>query len=94
LYALDCGKTRMAWVEPCPTVDLGMEWPYPDGPERRGLADQRLLCAACQDVIGVYEPLVHVFGAFASHTSRAADPDVATADGVVYHAACYERLGE
>jgi hypothetical protein len=48
---------------------------------------------ACGDVVGVYEPVVHLFGGFAWGTSRAAEPGVATAGGELYHAACYERLG-
>ena len=49
---------------------------------------QRGSCAACGEVIGVYEPLVHVVGAIAHATSRAADPDLSHRHGLVYHAAC------
>ena len=46
-------------------------------------------CAGCGDVIGVYEPLVHVVGAVARRTSRAADPDLARAErGSCYHLDC------
>jgi hypothetical protein len=51
-------------------------------------------CAACLDVIGVYEPLVHVFAGFAWRTSRAAEPSIATAAGMLYHLECYEKLSE
>jgi len=44
-------------------------------------------------VIGVYEPLVHVFGDFVWRTSRAAEPGVTSAEGELYHADCYERFG-
>lgn len=50
-------------------------------------------CAACQDVIGVYEPLVHVFAGFAWRTSRAAEPGITTAAGMLFHLSCYELRG-
>lgn len=49
-------------------------------------------CVACLDIIGVYEPLVHVLGNLAWRTSVAAEPGVATAGGERYHADCYERI--
>jgi hypothetical protein len=50
----------------------------------------RVLCAECLDVIGVYEPLVHVAEDGTAHrTSRAADPAVKNAPGSFYHAGCY-----
>jgi hypothetical protein len=49
-------------------------------------------CAACDDVIGVYEPLVHTFGAFVRRTSRAVEPGVFASEGECYHLDCYERL--
>lgn len=51
-------------------------------------------CAACGDVIGVYEPLVHLHRGLASHTSRAAEPGISPAVGRCYHLACYEALDE
>jgi len=45
-------------------------------------------------VIGVYEPLVHVLGDLAWHTSRAAEPGVVCAEGELYHAECYQRSGQ
>jgi hypothetical protein len=51
-----------------------------------------LRCAGCDDVIGVYEPLVHVVGGVSRHTSLAAEPAVSFADGDGYHPACFERL--
>ncbi|HTX09209.1 MAG TPA: hypothetical protein VME22_11395 [Solirubrobacteraceae bacterium] len=44
-------------------------------------------------MIGVYEPLVHVFEGLVWRTSRAAEPAVAGAAGTLYHAGCYERMG-
>lgn len=46
-------------------------------------------CARCGDVIGVYDPLVHVAGETARGTSRAAEPDIATLAGRIYHDECY-----
>lgn len=47
-------------------------------------------CDRCGDVIGVYDPLVHVAGETARRTSRAAEPDVVTIAGRVYHDECYQ----
>lgn len=59
-----------------------LEEPYlSEGPPR---------CARCGDVMGVYEPLIHVADERVRRTSRAAEPDVCRADGVCYHASCYE----
>jgi len=49
-------------------------------------------CTACDDVIGVYEPLVHTFGGFAHRTSRAVEPGVFASGGECYHRDCYECL--
>ena len=52
------------------------------------------LCAACGQVIGVYEPLVHVINGVARKTSRAAEPQLARGQGdVVYHLACRDLGG-
>ena len=51
-------------------------------------------CEWCGDVIGVYDPLVHVAGQTARQTSRAAEPDVAGAGGRIYHDACYQLAVE
>jgi len=51
-------------------------------------------CTACDDVIGVYEPLVHVSGGAALRTSLAADPQFCRVGGDCYHLECYERLGD
>jgi hypothetical protein len=61
-----------------------------DSPSPTG---DRPRCAACQDVIGVYGPLVHVLAGLAWRTSRAAEPDIATAAGMLFHLSCYELLG-
>jgi phage major head subunit gpT-like protein len=51
-------------------------------------------CSACDDVVGVYEPLVHTFGRLARRTSRAVEPGVFASGGECYHLDCYERLHE
>jgi hypothetical protein len=48
-------------------------------------------CGVCEDVIGVYEPLVHVEHELARRTSRAVEPGV-TSSGQSFHLDCYERL--
>jgi hypothetical protein len=50
-------------------------------------------CPACEDVLGVYEPIMHVLGTYARRTSRAAEPTVSSGEGQCYHLGCYERLG-
>ena len=66
----------------------------PRDPERPDVdrTGWRLRCAECVDVIGVYEPLVHLAGNVATHTSRAAEPGISDETGRVYHLACYEAL--
>jgi hypothetical protein len=50
-----------------------------------------LRCARCRDVIGVYEPLLHVVDGIARRTSRAAEPELVHAEGgSCYHLACGE----
>jgi hypothetical protein len=52
------------------------------------------LCAACGQIIGVYEPLVHVTGGVARKTSRAAEPQLARSQAdAVYHLACRDLGG-
>ena len=51
-------------------------------------------CTACDDVIGVYEPLIHVVGGAARRTSLTADPEVCSSGGRCYHLECYERLAD
>jgi hypothetical protein len=54
-----------------------------------------LRCAGCGEVIGVYEPLVHVVDGIAHRTSRAADPQLAaTQPDACYHLACSEAGGD
>lgn len=45
-------------------------------------------------MIGVYEPLVHLVGDLAWHTSRAAEPELEVAAGRRFHLACYEVLAD
>jgi hypothetical protein len=56
--------------------------------ERGSAGDARPRCTRCGEVIGVYEPLVHVVDGVTLRTSRAARPEVVDAPGAVYHAAC------
>ncbi len=48
-------------------------------------------CPVCDDIIGVYEPLMHLGGDVATRSSRAAEPAICLS-GQCYHPACYERL--
>ena len=76
--------------------DAGWGMSLPD-PERRPSASPtppQPRCVACHEVIGVYDPLVHVLGELAWRTSRAAEPGLAAGDGDLYHAACYEHSGQ
>ncbi len=54
---------------------------------------ERPRCPACDDIIGVYEPLVHLRDGFAMRTSRAAEPEICSA-GQCFHLECYERLAD
>jgi len=68
--------------------------PDPEHPRLPVSSAERPRCVRCRDVIGVYEPLVHVLGDLAWHTSRAAEPGVVCAEGELYHAECYQRSGQ
>jgi len=76
-----------------PTLTSRMEGSSsrPSGPPR---STDRPRCPACQDVIGVYEPLVHVLDRVARRTSRAAEPTVLSQPGRCYHLVCYLRLSD
>ena len=58
--------------------------------ERRG--EQLPRCTVCDDVIGVYEPLVHLDRGLARRTSRVAEPSVTQSGGHCYQLDCFERL--
>jgi hypothetical protein len=47
-------------------------------------------CIACGRAIGVYELLVHVLGDLVRRTSRGAEPEVCSSQGVCYHVDCYD----
>lgn len=51
-------------------------------------------CGACRDVIGVYEPMVHVFDGLARQTSLAAEPQIKCSGDGCYHLGCYGALGD
>ena len=48
-------------------------------------------CPVCDDIVGVYEPLVHLGGGIATRSSRAAEPEICSS-GECYHLDCYEQL--
>ena len=50
-------------------------------------------CPICNDVIGVYEPLMHLGAGFATRTSRGAEPEICS-DGACYHLECYQRVAD
>jgi hypothetical protein len=54
---------------------------------------QLLRCSDCEEVIGVYEPLVLVMGGHARTTSRAAEPKLQSSFGTYYHRDCYINRG-
>ena len=58
--------------------------------ERLGMEVPR--CGACNDVIGVYEPLMHLNSGSARRSSLAAEPEICSS-GVSYHLDCYLQLG-
>jgi hypothetical protein len=51
--------------------------------------DRTLRCHHCQDVIGVYEPMIVLSDGRAHNTSRAAGQDDREPVGECYHRACY-----
>jgi hypothetical protein len=55
------------------------------------LSDGVPRCGACNDVIGVYEPLVRVLEGSVRHTSRAAE-HLRDPGERWYHRGCYESL--
>jgi hypothetical protein len=67
-----------------------MRLPEPERSKPPPCPGERTRCAACRDVIGVYEPLIHVLGNLVWRTSLAAEPGVALGGGERYHAGCYE----
>jgi hypothetical protein len=46
-------------------------------------------CVTCGDVIGVYEPMVHVRAGVARRTSRAAEPHLCRSGEPCFHEGCY-----
>lgn len=48
-------------------------------------------CRHCEEVIGVYEPLVVLADGRVRRTSRAAERDVGELVGEFYHDACYAQ---
>jgi hypothetical protein len=64
-----------------PMRSWGQETPQPLTPI--------LVCEACDDVIGVFEPLVLSLDGTTYLTSVAATPELAFAHGYAYHRDCY-----
>jgi hypothetical protein len=60
--------------------------------EHEAAGEAPLRCVKCGDIIGVYEPVVHISGGVAHRTSRAADPEILHARAV-YHADCWDPDG-
>lgn len=58
-----------------------------NGPTMLGAQCPR--CARCGNVIGVYEALIHVHEATVRCTSRAAEPQIVSVPGIIYHEDCY-----
>jgi hypothetical protein len=52
--------------------------------------DQVITCTHCHDVIGIYEPLVVMEGERVRQTSRAAEPELVSPQGMHFHRDCYE----
>jgi hypothetical protein len=75
------------------TLAQRMSLPDPERSEAPSSTPAQPRCVVCHEVIGVYEPLVHVSEGSAWRTSRAAEPGVMTTRGELYHADCYERSG-
>jgi hypothetical protein len=73
-------------------LSAGMCLPDQMRPEVPVTSRERPRCAACLDVVGVYEPLVHLLGGIARHSSRAAERAITIAGGKLYHLDCYESL--
>jgi hypothetical protein len=48
-----------------------------------------MFCWHCGDRIGVYEPTIVVSNDKARQTSVAAEPDLPSATGALYHRSCY-----
>ena len=53
--------------------------------------NRTLRCHHCEDVIGVYEPMIVLTDGQARNTSRAAEKDTAPPVGECYHHACYRQ---
>jgi len=70
-----------------------MRFPDAERPDAPGGKLHHARCRACRDIIGVYEPMVHLMQGLVRRTSIAAEPGVATAGGELYHADCYMRVG-
>jgi hypothetical protein len=50
-----------------------------------------LRCQRCEDVIGVYEPMIVVVDGQPRETSRAADDTTKALTGIYYHRSCFAQ---
>src|SRR5271167_3136598 len=64
----------------------------PTGPTEGGPTDMTLRCWHCEDVIGVYEPMIVLEDGRPRSTSRAAERDGASLVRECYHPACYAHV--
>ena len=55
------------------------------------MPDERLRCAACQDVIGVYEPIVVLDGGAFRHSSFLNEPNL-DSEQILMHRDCAHNL--
>jgi hypothetical protein len=53
---------------------------------------EMLRCRHCEDVVGVYEPMIVVHDGQPRETSRAADGAAPAPDGACYHRACFAQV--
>jgi hypothetical protein len=59
--------------------------------EKGGMTTDSFRCRICDDVIGVYEPLVLCTGSGSRITSRAAESALDLSGGTYYHRPCFEQ---
>jgi hypothetical protein len=57
------------------------------------MENQRLCCPVCEDVIGVYEPVVVIDQSRARHTSLAKEPSLGHGEHIVMHRHCAHADG-
>jgi hypothetical protein len=63
------------------------------GPIIAAMSDKRLHCPVCDDVIGVYEPVVVIDQSRARNTSLANEPSLGHGEQIVMHGNCAHADG-